>query len=600
MINELRKVKDALGKLSFILNREQKIYGTIIFFMSLVAAAFETLGVSVIIPVIQAIIASDKLLEQPYMAPVVKLFGIKTNVEAIIFVCVCVGMVYLIKNVYAILNSWAAAKYSNKIRRELAVKVLKTYMEQGYIFFVENNSSRLLRGIGSDVNSVQEVVANLFSFISKALTIICIMVFIFLQTPSMAIWIVFLVGFCFLMTQIIFRRSMRQFGASAREYAYRTSQASIEAIQGNKEVLAFERQDYFVNEYLKNMIGYNKAEVKRAVACVAPNYLIEVVCVCGLLGAIVVQLLAVDGDANLITQMATIAVAAFRILPSLGGLLGNVNAIVYNGPGLASASETLHMVEDLRVKDDKGEDAKGVLLEEIRLKRELVLENISYTYPRTTHKVINNLTMKIRKGESIGLIGASGAGKTTLADIILALLKPQGGEILIDGVNVEALGSKWHHLVGYVPQSVYMVDATIKKNVAFGISDELIDEEKVWKALEMAQIKDFVEGLSNKLETKVGEWGVQLSGGQRQRIAIARALYNEPDIIVLDEATAALDNETESAVMESIEALQKVKTLVIVAHRLTTIRKCDVIYEILNGQAVQRNKEEVFNDERVY
>lgn len=390
---------------------------------------------------------------------------------------------------------------------------------------------------------------------------------------------------------------MRKYGEYSREYAFRASQASLEAIQGNKEVLVFGRQDYFVNQYLKSMIEYNKAEVQIAVANVAPSYMIELICLLGFLFAIAIQLIVSGENGSLITQIAVVAMAAFRILPALGGLLGNVNTIVFNGPGLSSAADTLHMVNEMDKTPGENSEKQLMFYEDIHLKKELTLSNVSYAYPRTKKKVIDNLSMTISKGKSIGFIGASGAGKTTLADIILSLLKPQSGEILMDGTNIEKMGNIWHNIIGYVPQSIYMVDASIRRNVAFGIDEALVDDEKVWKALEMAQMKEFIEGLPEQIDTRVGEWGVQLSGGQRQRIAIARALYNEPDIIVLDEATAALDNETENAVMESIEALQKVKTLIIVAHRLTTIRKCDEVYEIADGKAIPIDKKQLFNSE---
>lgn len=593
MMKELRKVQDALGKLSFILNKEQKKYCILIFVMSLIMAVFEVVGISAIIPIIQAVISADDLMAQPYIAQMAALLHLKTNTEVIICICIGIGIIYIVKNLYAVLYVWASAKFSNKIRRELAVQVLKAYMKQGYIFFVNNNSSRLIRGISSDVNSVQAVVTNFFSFMCKVLTIFCITLFIVIKTPAMALLILGLVVFCFALCQIIFRRPMRQYGQAAREYSFRASQASLEAIQGNKEVLVFGRQEYFVNEYLKNMIGYNRAEVQMSVASAAPSYLIEMICILGLLAAIAVQLVSASPNGDLISQMATVALAAFRILPAFGVLLGNVNTIVFNAPGLVAASDTLHMVKEL---ENEGAECSTWSPEgrmDVHLEKELVLSHVSYAYPGMEKNVINDVTLTIHKGTSVGLIGASGAGKTTLADIILALLKPQSGEILMDGVNIEELGGAWNHVISYVPQSIYMVDDSIRRNVAFGIEEAMINEEKVWKALEMAQLKEFVEKLPQRLETKVGEWGVQLSGGQRQRIAIARALYNEPDIIVLDEATAALDNETENAVMSAIDSLQGQVTLIIVAHRLTTVRNCDVIYKVGEKQIEICDKEEI-------
>lgn len=596
MVNEFRKVKDALNKLSVILSSEQKRYCYIIFLMSLVAALFETIGVSVIIPVIQVIISTDDLIGASYMAPIVAFFNLDSKNRLIIFVCLAVALVYIFKNLYFVFYTWASAKLSNKIRRELAVKVLDTYMKQGYIFFVNNNSSRLIRGISSDVNSVQMVVSNIFTLLGKIMIIAFMTAFVIVKAPVVAIWMMGVVLFCFIVSQVLFRKPMRELGELSREYAYRTSQASLEAIQGHKEVLVFGRQKYFVNEYHKNMIEYNKTEVGKAIASTAPYYLIEVICVIGLLVVVAIEGIVTNDTAKVFEQMTTIALAAFRIMPALGTALGSVNTITCNGAGLSAAAETLEQVNELNQDNNTARQHEyddSYCSSNAKFERELVINDISYAYPNLNKNVIDGLSMTIKKGESVGLIGSSGAGKTTLVDIILALLKPQSGEILMDGMDVNDIGKDWHKIISYVPQSIYMVDDSIRCNVAFGIEEDCIDDDKVWKALEMAQIKRFVEKLPNGLDTSVGECGVQLSGGQRQRVAIARALYNEPDIIVLDEATAALDNETESAVMESIEALQNIKTLIIVAHRLTTVRNCNKVYEITEGKAIMRNKDEV-------
>ena len=234
--------------------------------------------------------------------------------------------------------------------------------------------------------------------------------------------------------------------------------------------------------------------------------------------------------------------------------------------------------------------------EKIAFKNEISIQDVTFAYPGTKEKVIDHLNLKIKKGSSVAFIGTSGAGKTTLSDIILALLKPQTGKILVDGVDIKELGGVWNRMIGYVPQSVYLTDASIRHNIAFGVAENDIDDKRVWDALEAAHLKEFVEKQPRQLDTEVGEWGIKFSGGQRQRVAIARALYSNPEILVLDEATAALDTETETAVMESIEELQGYKTLIIVAHRLTTIRNCDKIYEIKDGKAIEREKSEIFPD----
>ena len=226
-------------------------------------------------------------------------------------------------------------------------------------------------------------------------------------------------------------------------------------------------------------------------------------------------------------------------------------------------------------------------------KKELKVDNVWWKYDDAENAVLKNLSMTIHKGESVGFIGASGAGKTTLADVILGLMRPQEGQVFIDGIDVYTIPKQWSRIIGYVPQVVYLTDESIKNNVAFGIPDNEIDEAMIWNALEQAQLKTFVEQLPEKLETRVGERGVKFSGGQRQRVAIARALYCNPEILVLDEATSALDNETEKAVMESIDALQGKKTLIIVAHRLSTIMNCDSVYEIKDGIACKRDKKDI-------
>ena len=230
----------------------------------------------------------------------------------------------------------------------------------------------------------------------------------------------------------------------------------------------------------------------------------------------------------------------------------------------------------------------------IQFQHELSLQNVSFHYPNMEEDVLQEVNLTIQKGQSIAFIGPSGAGKTTVSDIILSLLKPTKGQILMDGIDIEDLGKEWNRIIGYVPQATYIIDASIRHNIAFGEKENAIDDDQIWQALKIAQLEDFVKGLPEGLDTLVGESGVRFSGGQRQRLAIARALYRNPDILVLDEATAALDNDTEEEVMKAIEALQGYKTLIIVAHRLTTVRKCDVIYEVKDKRICPKSKKEIF------
>lgn len=599
MINEVKKVFDAIHKLHFILSREQKIYCVIVFVMSLISAFFEILGVSIVVPLLMVIMNIEQLKENALAVTVFDFFHATTNTQIILLICCGIAVIYIAKNAFSIFYVWVSAKLSSKIRRELSLKVFEAYIKQGYGYFSNSNSSLILRGISSDPDSVQIIVSNMFLLMVRVITVLCIFVYIVVQTPYMALILLIFAAGSFGISELIFKNRMKKYGEQQRHYSRLARQDSLEAIQGSKEVFACNRQNYFTEEYRRCMAKYDNACANAAVGAAAPTHILEAVCVSGLVFAVAFQAVGTGNTEELITKLATIAIAAFRLLPYLGAIMGSVNTIVYNAPGLGAAYNTLYKVEQMenkKIKKKYSEKRENMSQLNVRFQKEIQIKDISFSYEEDSGKVLDGLNMKIRKGTSIGLIGTTGAGKTTLADLILSLYKPQSGKICMDGMDIEDIGANWHQIIGYVPQSIYLCDASVRRNVAFGIEESKIDDDKVWKALEMAQIKPFVESLKDGLDTRVGEWGVKFSGGQKQRIAIARALYSDPDILVMDEATAALDNETEKAVMESIEALQGIKTLIIVAHRLTTIKQCDEIYEIVGGKAVRRMAEEVFGE----
>ena len=328
--------------------------------------------------------------------------------------------------------------------------------------------------------------------------------------------------------------------------------------------------------------------VRVEVGASLPTYIIETICIIGLLVTVAFQMDAVANLDKLITQLSTIAIGAFRILPALGVISSGVNTIMMYTAQLGTAHSTLE-----RVKALEKEQKEKVASIEVNHKfvRDIQIKELSYQYPNSEEKVLNAVNFTIKKGQSVALIGPSGAGKTTMADLLLGLLKPSEGNIFMDDMDIEQLGGDWNRIIGYVPQTMYLIDDTIRRNIAFG--EETEDDTKIWEALRIAQMEEFVKKLPQGLDTRVGELGVRFSGGQRQRLSIARALYRNPDILVLDEATAALDNETESEVMNAIEKLQGYKTLIIVAHRLSTVRNCDVIYEVKDKAITEKLKSDI-------
>ena len=586
-MNELRKAKDVLHKLIYILTKKQKRYAVYILLMSVAAALLETLGVAVIMPVLDMMLDIKGVRGRWYMVPFVELFHLDTDIRVIWFVCGGVIAVYLAKTLYFVFYSWVSAKYSYMVQRELGVRVLEAYMKQGYLFFVQNNTSKLINGISGDASSIYGILKTIFTSLMKLLTILCIGAYIMMQSIQMAVVLLLLALLCLLVIQLLYRKSMSKNGRIRRDLMCEMNQVAMEAIQGHKEVLVMNKQEYFIKEYGDVKARYSRVSVKVDMGTTVPAYLIEMICITGILVAVAIQMGNTSNVTELIAQLSTIAAGAFRILPALGAITSGINTITMSTSQLRACYETVRQVKEL-------EQTKKYA--DVQLQREITLQGVSFRYPEAQEDVLENVNLTIKKGESIAFIGPSGAGKTTVSDIILALLKPTEGHILMDGIDIEDLGGQWNRIIGYVPQATFIIDDTVRHNIAFGVKKTDIDDEKVWQALKIAQLDEFIKNLPNGLDTKVGERGVRFSGGQRQRLAIARALYRNPDVLVLDEATAALDNETESEVMKAIEALQGYKTLIIVAHRLTTVRKCDVIYEVKDKQIAARDKKEIFED----
>lgn len=594
MRHELAKIIDLCRKLNYVLSRQQKQYGIIVFICTLLAAMLEMLGVSAIIPVVEGLTNVDKLWGKWYLQPFISSFNIEKTNTLIYIVSGYVIVIYFFKNAYFIFYTWLVKKYTYKITRELGIRIMESYMAQGYIFFVNNNSGKLLQGITGDVSAVSNIINDIYNLATKALTIFVIGVYILFAEPFMAVSLLALSILCVIFIQLLYKNSMKKNGELRREAAWNNNQACLEMIHGSKEVLVTGRQDYFKKRYAGSLAEYGKYCIKIELATMIPAYIIETVCIVGLLLVIIVQTGISGISAGMITALSSIAVAAFRILPSVGAVTSALNAIRSNLPSFNAAYLTVQRVNEL--EDELAQRQKNGIAEEhagIRFKNELSINHIYYRYPMTDQYILEDVNIRIKAKSSIGLIGTSGAGKSTFVDVLLGLLEPESGEILMDGKDITSLGKVWNQNIGYVPQSIYLVDEDIRANIAFGVDRENIDDAKVWRALEMAQLSEFIQAQPKGLDTMVGEWGIKFSGGQRQRVAIARALYTNPEILVLDEATAALDSETEEALMEAIDVLQGHMTLIIVAHRLTTIKRCDYIYEVKNGKLIERSKEEV-------
>lgn len=597
MLKDWNSLKDVFHKLSYILTGKQKKISLIVLFLILVGAVFETIGVSAVMPLVQVMLSPEAILNNAKYRDFLEKMGVGTPRQIILLIGIGVIVIYLVKNIYMSFLAWIRVKFACKVQRELSVNMMQSYMKKGYTYFLNVNTGDIIRGINSDVLGVYQILYQGLRIITEVFSVICICVFIMVTDIQMALCVIILASFSMLLVIFGFRRHMQKLGVIFQEYASVVNSSILQAFQGIKEIIVMHRQNYFTERYKSAYIEQQKAVVGQNVAAESPAYIIEAVCVSGLLAVVCLKALGGTTATEFIPQLAAFAIAAFRILPSIGKISSASNTFIFYCPSLNTVYSNLHDAQEhdrspqqisILKAEMEEKDKKG-----ISFQKNLVLENVFWQYPGAESPVLSRINMTIGKGRSVALIGQSGAGKTTLADVILGLLQPQTGSVKVDGTDISTIPIRWSKMVGYVPQAVYLTDESIRNNVAFGIENKNIDEERVWKALEQAQLKKFVEELPQKLDTVVGERGIRFSGGQRQRVAIARALYYDPEILVLDEATAALDTETETAVMESINALQRKKTLIIVAHRLTTIMSCDVIYEIGGGQAVRKKIEDV-------
>ena len=589
----LKKVGSIIKKLFGIMSRSQKIWGFVVLVCSLLAAVLETIGVSVIIPLVNVLLQPSKLLENELVQKLADVFRIQTETELIVAVVVGVIIIYIFKNLYFIFFCWLKLKYACKVQRECSVYMMKSYMQRGYSFFLKKNVNELIHGVNGDVVSLYQIVLGILQIVTQVFIVSFICIYMCYADWQIALGIIVAAVICLMLILALFRKKMFQAGVKARTHTIKASQTLLQAFHGIKEVLVMRKQKYFIKEFEENTNKRQSAAIIQNMGIEIPTYIIEAICISGIMIILCIRIVNIPNPENFVAVLASFAVGAFRVLPALGKISNAINSISSSIPGFNSVYDNITEARkscdpffEFETEDDK-------LYKGISFSNAIMINNLSFSYDSEQKSVLNNINMKINKGESVAFVGESGAGKSTLADLILGVLVPDKGEILLDGIDIRKIPSTWGKLVGYVPQSIYLSDASVCQNVAFGMKLSEIEEERVKLALKKAELLDFVLGLPDGINTRVGDRGIRLSGGQRQRIGIARALYHNPDILILDEATSALDNETEKAIMQAIDSLRGKVTLIIIAHRLTTIKGCGVIYEISNGNTVQRSYEEL-------
>ncbi len=576
-----------LEKLNYIFTGKDKVKILMLSIMIIAGSFIELLAVSVFSPFIDAIMNVDDLSKSRTLQLMYDILN-PPNMES--FLAIMAGgiiCIYIIKNIYTIVEKNLIYRFSYRIQQNMSIGLLKAYMREPYTFHLNKNISILQRSMQEDTDQFTRGIIHVMEMIAEVCVCIAIGIYLFIVSKSISIILGVLLITCLAVFSVISKKYSTAWGREGQIYKSKIYQWMNQSLGGIKEIKVLNREESFIEQYDNQFAKYVRVLRLNRLIGVIPKYIIEMVCITGLLLAIIFKIFFGQKDyTEFISQLAVFAVAAFRLLPSVGRINEHLSAVLYAVPSFDLIYNDLKEVETLTTEKEECDHSW-------QFQNKIEVKNVTYHYPNGDVNVIENANFAIEKGQTVAFIGTSGAGKSTMVDILLGLLSPDYGKIYADGMDIYKNLPTWQKEIGYIPQAIYLSDDTIKNNVAFGIKESEIDEEAVVRALKQAQLYEFVEGLTEGMGTFVGDRGVRLSGGQRQRIGIARALYHDPEILVLDEATSALDNETESAVMEAIEKLQGEKTILIIAHRLTTIRNADIIFEVGEGKVEKKDKKEV-------
>lgn len=575
-------IKDLIKKLRYILDRRQKLHICLLGVMIFIGGFLETVSVSAVLPVVSAILDKENIMQNGYIRIVMNIFNVHDINRLITLLLGALILCYIVKNAFLLCLVNEQNRFIAFNRNKLISQVLREFLNRPYEFYLDADIPTVFRLTDSDIPNVFNVLMALISLTSEVVVFVLLSTMLFILDPMLTIFIVVVFGVVTVIMVKVLKPGLSKLGAKNQAVQSRIAKWRIQAIYGIKDVKVLHRESFFADNYEES--GKIGAAYSRRYAVInnIPRLLIETVFMTSILAYIIFYINAGNDTSDMIETLTAFAVAAMRLMPSVNRINTYMTDISYFRPCLDYVYENMNINEISRKTNQAllpPDTAK-----KMELKNKIEMRDIVYAYPNTDTLIFNHAGMTVPYGKSVGIMGASGAGKSTIVDILLGLLRVRSGEITCDGVNIFDNYPAWLAQIGYIPQTIYLVDEPIRNNIAFGIADDEIDDGRIWEVLEEAQLKDFIKTLPEGLDTSIGERGVRLSGGQRQRLGIARALYHNPEILVFDEATSALDNETEQAVMEAINSFHGRKTMIIIAHRLNTIEKCDIIYKVEDGK----------------
>lgn len=578
-----------LKKLNAILDKGQKAKIGGLLFLTLIGSILETLSVAMVLPFIEAILDEESFIKNKYVIMAMDLLNL-SNIRSLVYILL-IGLIfmYIFKNVFLVFLTYLQSRFVNNNRSRCTTNLLSQFLHRPYEYYLYAESSVIVRTIYGDMDNVFNLLFQCMSLVVELVVSVGLIIFLMVTDVKMMLVVVALLGMATLVIMKVIKPKLGEAGDKARDAQAGMYKWILQPASGIKDVKVLRKEGYCTEMYRDSVTRYSNYQVTNNVLTNMPRMLIETVTMVGVLSYVGVSMAMGVDMSTLASLMSAFALAAMRLLPSVNRVNTYIANIAYFEPALNYIYDN---VDSADIRDREYNAEKNSEAGEIEIAKEIKLSNITFAYPNTDKNIFDGADMVIPVGKSVGVVGPSGSGKTTIIDILLGLLKVQGGTVESDGKNIMDNYSSWLSHVGYIPQSIYMLDASIKENIAFGVPADELDEDRVWQVLEQAQMKEFVSSLPDGINSQIGERGVRISGGQRQRLGIARALYHDPELLIFDEATSALDNDTETAIMEAIDALHGSKTLVIIAHRLRTIENCDLIYEVRDGKIENWRKEE--------
>jgi ABC-type multidrug transport system fused ATPase/permease subunit len=567
------------GKILSLLGKREQGKLLVVIFAMLMMGVIELVGVGSIGPFISIVSNPDIIHTNIYLSKAYTYFNFSSDNSFIVFAGIAVIAVLFFSNFFLACVNFIINYYSGNRRHSMAMRLFEKYLRQPYIFFLNTNTAELSRNILGDINTfVDRILTTSLNLVSSSIICLAIVVLLILINPLLSLIVSAVIGASYFIIYSIVRKFIGKIGLERSVQNTLKYKYVNETFGGIKDIKILGKEQVFLNLFSGPSKKFAMNDVKNEIISEIPKYIMETIAIGGILCVIIVMVHGGSEMEEFLPVLTIYAFGAYRLLPSLQKIFRAVSNIKYHFKIIDNLNRDYNTLPNGASldKDD---------VPRMQFENEIKLENIVFSYPNTNRDIIKNQSLVIKNNTSIALIGSTGCGKTTFIDIILGLLEAQSGAIYIDGVEINDGNRKsWQKNLGYVPQSIYLTDDTIRNNIAFGIDPQKIDDGAVMQAAKIANIHDFVAGeLSEGYNTIIGERGIRLSGGQRQRIGIARAVYHDPSALILDEATSALDSLTEIAIMDAIKNLSHKKTIIMIAHRITTVKGCDVIYLMEKG-----------------